>query len=125
MITGFANRQDRRDLGGVTRTHFERADATLQTCHAILENTCGRVRNAGVNVTRFLQSKETRGAIRAGQILGGGLIDGDGTTTGDRIRLIARVQLPCGETKLARRLHKNSCHLLPRIGNVDFCWRLP
>src|SRR5258706_16312672 len=101
MITRFADREDGSHLCGLTRAHFNCANTAFEGCNPLLEPARGWVGDARVNVPRLLQREQTRGALRALQIIRAGLIDRYRAATRCCFGVIACVQLPRGKTKFA------------------------
>ena len=99
MIARFAYREDGGHLRGLTRTRLQRADSAFEVRDPLLKHIRGWVGNARINVSRFLQGEQTRGAIRALQVVRAGLVDRHGAAARRRFGLVPRVQLTGRESE--------------------------
>src|SRR5258706_4088654 len=100
MVTRFANGKDGCHLRRLTRAHFNCADTAFEGCNPLLEHACGWVGDARVNMPRLLPRQQTRGALRALQVIRAGLINRYRVTARCCVSVIARVQLPRSTTYL-------------------------
>src|SRR5687768_179404 len=99
MIARFTDREDGRHLRGVTGTGFQRANSTFEIRDPVFKNIRGWVGDARVDVAGFLQGEQARGAVRALQVVCGGLVDGYGAAPGAFLGCVSRVKLAGIETK--------------------------
>jgi len=90
--TRFHQAVDSDELSGLAARHGEAGDAVFERCDALLEHVGGRVHDARVDVAEFLQGEQGRGMRGIFENERRGLIDGDGSRAGGRVRLIAVVE---------------------------------
>ncbi len=101
VIADFGDVHDRERLGRLPRRHDQRprdagggrGQTTLEGGDAGLEHALGGVHDAGVDVARLGQRKEVGRVLGAVELVGGRLIDRNGSGAGCRVRLLPRMDL--------------------------------
>ena len=99
MVTGADKGEDGLGLGGMPGGDGQGTHTAFEAGDALLKDIVGGVHDAGVDVAKFLEGKQVGGMFGVFELVGGSLIDGDGTGPGGGVGNLSGVKLAGVETK--------------------------
>ncbi len=120
VVAGAGQVQDRERLGGLTGRQEQGGHTALQRGDPLFDDVGGRVADPGVDVAFNLQSEQGRGVCGVVEGVGRGLVDRQGAGFGERVRLLAGVDLFGLERPVLGRIGLG----VALSAHVDaFCWK--